>query len=182
MCWAGLERLLRIQERGYLKDIALDIPSELKRAEASIHLAVKEGSLRNGPQDNSFDASLAQLSILRFPDRKLNNVTVTSIIESLGAESGFFYRYLRTDDFGKPSSAFVICSFWVVQALASLGRLDEAQTMMSCAMNGANSLGLFSEHFLTNSKIQAGNFPQAYSHVGQINAAFAISPPWGVIL
>jgi GH15 family glucan-1,4-alpha-glucosidase len=182
MCWAGLERLLHIQKKGYLKNISINIEEELSRAEASVRSAVVAGSLRNGPSDNSFDASLSQLPILRFSDVDLNHATVTSIMESLSAGPGFYYRYLRNDDFGKPNSSFVICSFWIVQALARLGRVDEANHVMLNAMTAANSLGLYSEHFLSVEKIQSGNFPQAYSHVGQINAAFAVSPPWDTVL
>jgi GH15 family glucan-1,4-alpha-glucosidase len=91
---------------------------------------------------------------------------------------GFFYRYLRQDDFGKPEAGFVICSFWVVQALLKLGRLAEAQQAMLGVMTAANSLGLLSEHFLPHARLQLGNFPQGYSHVGLINAAFALSPSW----
>jgi GH15 family glucan-1,4-alpha-glucosidase len=91
---------------------------------------------------------------------------------------GFFYRYLRQDDFGKPEAGFVICSFWVVQALLKLGRLAEAQQAMSGVMTAANSLGLLSEHLLPHARLQLGNFPQGYSHVGLINAAFALSPSW----
>jgi pentatricopeptide repeat protein len=92
--------------------------------------------------------------------------------------SSFLYRYLRKDDFGQPQSAFVICSFWLVRALSRLGRTEEALQVMNDAMKSANALGLFSEHFSPQTKIQTGNFPQAYSHVGQINAAFSVSPAW----
>ncbi len=60
--------------------------------------------------------------------------------------------------------------------------MEEARSTMKNVMAAANSLGLFSEHFYRNDNRQAGNFPQAYSHVGQINAAFAISPPWSDVL
>ena len=99
-----------------------------------------------------------------------------------GEGIGFFYRYLRPDDFGTPQAPFVICSFWVVQALVKLGRLSEAQQVMSRVMTAANSVGLLSEHFLLQARLQLGNFPQAYSHVGLINAAFALSPPWSEML
>ena len=99
-----------------------------------------------------------------------------------GEGIGFFYRYLRPDDFGTPQAPFVICSFWVVQALVKLGRLSEAQQVMSRVMTAANSVGLLSEHFLPHARLQLGNFPQAYSHVGLINAAFALSPPWSEML
>ncbi|MHB8483901.1 MAG: glycoside hydrolase family 15 protein, partial [Nitrospiria bacterium] len=189
MCWAGLERVQKIQELGYLKKLSLNVACEKSRAGKALLQAVVEGSLRNGPTDDSFDAALAQLPVLRFPNRELNEKTVSQIIQALsldasassGNEKSFFYRYLRGDDFGKPQSAFVICSFWMAQALVQLGRLEEAKQIMTGVITGANNLGLFSEHFLPSTRAQFGNFPQAYSHVGQINAAFAISPPWGAV-
>ncbi|HMF85143.1 MAG TPA: hypothetical protein VK598_02200, partial [Nitrospiraceae bacterium] len=98
-------------------------------------------------------------------------------IDNGGEGIGFFYRYLRPDDFGTPQAPFVICSFWVVQALVKLGRLSEAQQVMSRVMIASNSVGLLSEDFPPHVRVQLGNFPQAYSHVGPINAAFALSPP-----
>jgi GH15 family glucan-1,4-alpha-glucosidase len=85
---------------------------------------------------------------------------------------------LRDDDFGKPEASFVICSFWLVHALAKLGRAEEARKIMDQVLAGANAVGLFAEHFVPQTRTQLGNFPQAYSHVGLINAAFAVSPPW----
>jgi GH15 family glucan-1,4-alpha-glucosidase len=187
MCWAGLERLERIQRGGFLSRLELDLGSAKVRAQNAIHKAVRAGSLRNGPADETFDAALSLISILRFPDRELCEGTVNRIVQELAfwdrkKETGFFYRYLRSDDFGRPNSAFVICSFWVIQALARLGRIDEASRIMSSVLGAANDLGLLSEHFLPVANTQLGNFPQAYSHVGLINAAFSISPPWSEIL
>ena len=69
-----------------------------------------------------------------------------------------------------------------MQALSRIGELELAKTVMEKIMKSANELGLFAEHYLPNEQLQCGNFPQAYSHVGQINAAFAISPPWDQVL
>ncbi|OGW51174.1 MAG: hypothetical protein A2V62_01690 [Nitrospirae bacterium RBG_19FT_COMBO_58_9] len=89
---------------------------------------------------------------------------------------------MREDDFGKPEAAFVICSFWIAQALARVGRIPEARTILEQVLLAANHVGLFSEHFVPATHTQCGNFPQAYSHVGLINAAFAVSPPWSDVL
>ncbi len=187
MCWAGIDRLEKIRERGFLKTIGFDLSSAKLAAENAIRNAVVENSLRNGPSDSSFDSSLLQISNLRFPDDQIVRETVMQIQSSLklGEDDSyrdFLYRYIRKDDFGRPQSAFLICSFWLIQALARIGELEKAKTTMKNVMLSANSLGLFSEHFLPGSKMQAGNFPQAYSHVGQINAAFSISPSWSEIL
>jgi GH15 family glucan-1,4-alpha-glucosidase len=60
--------------------------------------------------------------------------------------------------------------------------MAEAQQIMAQVLTGANHLGLFSEHFVPETRTQLGNFPQAYSHVGLINAAFAVSPSWTTVL
>ncbi|TKB66731.1 MAG: glycoside hydrolase family 15 protein [Nitrospira sp.] len=187
MCWAGLDRAYRMQQAGFLRDLPTNLDSARARAANALLQATKNKALRNGPTDESYDASLAQLAILGFPDREVCDTTITQIKHALavrqdGKETGFFFRYLRQDDFGKPQSSFVICSFWVVQALAKLGRLAEAKQIMKQILTGANGVGLFAEHFVPETRVQLGNFPQAYSHVGLINAAFAVSPPWSDVL
>lgn len=187
MCWAGLDRLSRIKEKGYLENFNIDLKKSLLKAEMAIRAAVKDGVLRNGPSDDSYDSALLELTTLRFPDSKLNYNTVLKIHEELrlnnqNINGSFLYRYKRPDDFGDPQSAFLICSFWLVQSLARIGKIDEAKQVMADAVLSANELGLFSEHFDPNLKLQSGNFPQAYSHVGLINAAFAISPKWSEVL
>jgi GH15 family glucan-1,4-alpha-glucosidase len=185
MCWAALDRLHKIQEEGYLRLIKRDLAAEKSRAFGAIRGAVFEDVVRNGPRDRSLDASLALMRVLRFPDGRLTLQTLKAIRSGLAAErdrEAFFYRYLRPDDFGKPKSAFVICSFWVAQAFGLAGHTADGLNVLAGAMSAANELGLFAEHFDPNLKIQLGNFPQAYSHVGQINAAFAVSPPWSEVL
>ncbi|MGB2726001.1 MAG: glycoside hydrolase family 15 protein, partial [Nitrospira sp.] len=187
MCWAGLDRAHRMHKAGCLPSLTLDLDAARARAAQALLAASKDGSLRNGPKDDTYDASLAQAAILGFPNREVCEATMQSIARALavqagGKETGFYFRYLRTDDFGRPQSSFVICSFWVVQGLARLGRMAEAQQIMAQVLTGANHLGLFSEHFVPETRTQLGNFPQAYSHVGLINAAFAVSPSWTTVL
>lgn len=185
MCWAGLERLERIQKLGYCKEFPLDASAQRLRAEQAVKRAIKDGYLRNGPTDDTLDSALALLPILRFPGDDVNSKTIEQIRKVLaadGEDGAFLFRYLRKDDFGTPHSAFVICSFWVAQGLAALGRKEEACAMLEKITEAANPLGLYAEHFLKKEKQQLGNFPQAYSHVGLINAAFVASPPWNKIL
>lgn len=187
MCWAGLERLERIKRAGYLGSFALDLAASRVRAAEKLLRAVKEGVVRNGPADDSFDAALAQLPIFGYPNVPLCEATTLQIVRDLSLrvdekDTGFFYRYVREDDFGKPDGGFVICSFWVAHSLARLGRIAQARQVLSGVMAGSNGLGLFSEHFIPATQTQCGNFPQAYSHVGLINAAFAASPSWNEVL
>jgi GH15 family glucan-1,4-alpha-glucosidase len=176
-----------MQRAGFLPSVTFDVGAGRARAAQALLNATKDRSLRNGPQDDTYDASLAQAAILGFPNREVCEATMQSIerglsVQAGGKDTGFYFRYLRTDDFGRPQSSFVICSFWVVQGLARLGRLAEAQQIMTQVLTGANHLGLLSEHFVPETRTQLGNFPQAYSHVGLINAAFAVSPPWSSVL
>jgi GH15 family glucan-1,4-alpha-glucosidase len=83
-------------------------------------------------------------------------------------------RYVHEDDFGTPSSTFTICSFWWIEALALSGQLEEAIEMFGKVASHANPLGLFSEDINSESGELLGNFPQAYTHVGLINAAMTI--------
>ncbi|NJL25799.1 MAG: hypothetical protein HC902_11900 [Calothrix sp. SM1_5_4] len=76
----------------------------------------------------------------------------------------------------------MICSFWIAQGLAATGRQEEARSLLASLTTAANPVGLFSEHYLPAKALQLGNFPQAYSHVGMINAAFAASPAWTEVL
>jgi GH15 family glucan-1,4-alpha-glucosidase len=187
MCWAGLDRIQKIKDLGFLPNLDFDLAQARRTAESAVCSGVHDGSLRNGPHDPSLDSSLLLSAILRFPDDASVRETVLRIASELRLQaqtdfSSFLYRYRRKDDFGLPQSAFLICSFWLVQALARIGHTAQAQEVMRDAVAAANPLGLLSEHYLPNERQQAGNFPQAYSHVGQINAAFAISPAWTDIL
>jgi GH15 family glucan-1,4-alpha-glucosidase len=72
-------------------------------------------------------------------------------------------------------AAFVTCNFWLIECLTKIGELDEAKNLMQTTLKAANHLGLFSEEYDPAENIMLGNFPQAYSHIGFINAAAAIT-------
>ncbi|HSN05550.1 MAG TPA: glycoside hydrolase family 15 protein, partial [Nitrospira sp.] len=112
LCWAGLERLERIKQAGHLPSVSIGLTAGRIQAEDALLRAVREGAVRNGPTDPSFDAALAQLPILGYPNRPLCETTVAHIARELslrtsGEDTGLFYRYVRNDDFGKPEGAFV---------------------------------------------------------------------------
>lgn len=88
---------------------------------------------------------------------------------------GLMYRYLNPDDFGRPSSSFTICTFWLVQALHQIGREAEAGMVFDNLLKCANHVGLFSEDIDFETKRLLGNFPQAYSHLALINTAILFS-------
>jgi GH15 family glucan-1,4-alpha-glucosidase len=77
---------------------------------------------------------------------------------------------------------FVICTFWLVEALARVGRVGEARALLHEITAQLPPLGLMSEDYDPGAKRFWGNFPQAYSHVGLIRAAFAASPAWSEVI
>lgn len=94
--------------------------------------------------------------------------------ERILAPDGLMLRYKHVDDFGHTTSAFSICSFWWVEALAMMGEVDEAVALFRRLEKYANPLGLFSEDIDPATGALLGNFPQAYTHVGLIHAAITI--------
>ena len=95
--------------------------------------------------------------------------------EELSTPEGLFYRYKHADDFGTPESTFLICSFWYMEALAMVGRVEKATEVFDNVLKYANHLGLLAEDVNARDGSQWGNYPQAYSHVGLMNAAYRIA-------
>jgi GH15 family glucan-1,4-alpha-glucosidase len=185
LLWAGMDRVARLERAGLMDASTPGLEAGILKAHELLRSAVTDGALGSAVGDPHADASLLLAPVLGYPDRALCEATVAKVRRELkvgDGPEGFLYRYRHQDDFGKPGSAFVVCSFWLVQALARLGRLDEARAAMDVALRSANHLGLMAEHFDPLSSTQLGNFPQAYSHVGVINAAFAVSEPWDEVL
>ena len=91
-------------------------------------------------------------------------------------------RYREDDGLGRPTVAFILCTFWLIEALVTTGKTAEARTLMDSAHQIVSPLGLLSEDYDTTLRTMSGNFPQAYSHVGLIRAAFAAAPRWGDVL
>jgi GH15 family glucan-1,4-alpha-glucosidase len=82
------------------------------------------------------------------------------------------------DDFGSPETSFTICTFWYIDALAAIGRKDEARELFERVLARRNPLGLLSEDLAFDGGEAWGNFPQTYSHVGLIIAAMRLSRSW----
>ena len=125
----------------------------------------------------NLDASLLQLITMNYldPQSERAHQHVKVLESQLKTKGGLFYRYKHADDFGEPETTFLICAFWYVETLAQIGRVDEAVKIFEKLLTYRNHLGLLSEDVDANNGSQWGNFPQAYSHVGLVNAAFAIS-------
>jgi len=179
MCWAAIDRGAAIARRFGEHALARTWEMAADREKAII--------LQHGynPALGFFTQSLDGI----FPDASLLLLPTLGLIEprdprflstldhygSLLTENGLMLRYRNPDDFGVPASAFTICSFWWAEALALAGRLEEAVAVFERVCAFANPVGLFSEDIDPVTGRLLGNFPQAYTHVGLINAAVTIS-------
>lgn len=125
---------------------------------------------------NHMDASTLQLITMGYfgNDIERANNHLKELEKELLAKDFLFYRYRHMDDFGVPETTFLICAFWYIEALACVNRLDEAIEGFETLTRYCNHLQLFSEDVDHKTGSQWGNFPQAYSHVGLMNAAFRI--------
>jgi alpha,alpha-trehalase len=101
--------------------------------------------------------------------------TIEAIQERLTDQRGLVYRYCSADGLEGEEGTFLVCTFWLVQALAKAGRVDEASDVFEKAISYANDVQLLSEEVDSASGEALGNFPQAFSHIGLINAAWTIS-------
>ena len=121
------------------------------------------------------DASLLLLPIHGFLPP--NDERVLRTMDWIRAELGddpYIYRYRTDDGVGGEEGAFVLCGFWLAEALAMAGEVDEAQRVFVAHAEASNHLGLLSEQIEPRSRALLGNFPQAFSHLGLINAAARI--------
>ncbi len=102
-------------------------------------------------------------------------VSTVRVVQRELSRNGLMYRYRNPDDFGKPNSAFTICTFWLVHALFKIGAEQEAQALFDRLLTYSNHVGIFSEDIDFKSKRLLGNFPQAYSHLALIETAMLFS-------
>ena len=124
----------------------------------------------------NLDASTLMLITMNYLDHDSQKAKdhIIAMEKELLADKGLFYRYKHYDDFGEPESTFLVCAFWYVDALACVGRTKDAIDNLDNLLKFSNHLGIFSEDVALDGS-QWGNFPQTYSHVGLINAAFRIA-------
>jgi GH15 family glucan-1,4-alpha-glucosidase len=185
MCWAAADRMAQIAARHRPEAIAefRDHAERIRKDILFRGIDLSRNALVGTYGGADVDASLLQAVTLRLlpaTDVRMNG-TINAIQADLG--HGKWLKRYRTDDgFGVPSVAFVICTFWLIEALAIVGRVDEARSVMTQVETVKSSLGLLAEDVDPATGKMWGNFPQAYSHVGMIHAAFAASPRWAEVL
>jgi GH15 family glucan-1,4-alpha-glucosidase len=180
MCWVALDRAAQLAEiRGDagLSSRTAGIAEEI-RADILEHGVDSRGVLRQHYATDALDASTLLAAIFGFlpgDDERLR-ASVLAIQDEL-TEHGFVLRYKtdETDDgLSGKEGTFLICSFWLVSALAVIGELQRARDLMEILLRVASPLGLYAEEFDTETGRHLGNFPQAFSHLALIEAAARI--------
>ena len=173
--WMALDRALTLAERGH---VPADHAAQWREQRERLHTWIEAncwsdrlGSYCGWAGEDSLDAGVLRGMRMGYPERDRLGRTVDTIRKQLAAAPGLIYR---TSEHVGEEGAFVACSFWVVEALARLGRVEEACETMEQILPYASDLGLFSEQIDPESRELLGNFPQGLSHLALINAAGAI--------
>lgn len=182
MCWAACDRLALIAKRlglvdrlEYWKEQASTIHQTICRRAWNI----QRGTFAATFEGDAMDASLLLLAEVGFLDAADSRFAATvNAVEKDLRRGDFIFRYIEKDDFGEPENAFLVCTFWYINALASLNRRDEARELFQKILAHRNRHGLFAEHIDPHTGEQWGNFVQTYSMVGLINAAIRLSVRW----
>lgn len=178
MCWAAIERGARLARRFGRIDLAETWEAIAVREREEVLTRGYNASLGyftqalDGVNPDASNLLLPTIGLLDARDPRF--VSTLRAYEERLVDRGFMLRYRNADDFGETTSAFTICSFWWAEALALSGRLDDAIAIFDRMLAHANPLGLFSEDIDPETGALLGNFPQAYTHVGLINAAATI--------
>ena len=177
--WAGAQAALKMAKTIGNEDFEQRAKVLIDKAAAHIEDCYdpERKVYTNAVGSTHLDASTLQLIMMNYLDPASDRAKdhLIALEKELKTEDGLFYRYLHADDFGKPKTTFLICAFWYVEALACVGRTDEAIKEFENIIKYCNHLLLFSEDVDAKTGSQWGNFPQAYSHVGLMNAAYRIA-------
>jgi uncharacterized membrane protein YagU involved in acid resistance len=179
MCWVALDRLLRLHAAGRLRVPAARMARERDAIREEIERRGFDqglGSYVSVLDGNAVDASLLQLGRCGYADAAAPRMrgTLATVGAHLG-RNGLLYRYLTADGLPPGEGAFGICSFWAVTAQALGGDPGGAAEAFERLLRYANDVGLFGEEIEPESGAPLGNFPQAFTHVGLIDAALTLA-------
>jgi GH15 family glucan-1,4-alpha-glucosidase len=177
MCWVALDRAAKLAEmRGDAEaQQKWAATAEEIREDILTHGVDERGVLRQHYETDALDASTLLAAIFGFlpgDDERLK-ASVLAIAEEL-TEDGFVLRYKtdETDDgLSGKEGTFLICSFWLVSALAIIGEMQMARDLMERLLRVGSRLGLYAEEFDAETGRHLGNFPQAFSHLALLEAA-----------
>jgi alpha,alpha-trehalase len=180
MCWVAMDRAAKLAAIGGddARQAEWAAIAEEIRADILEHGVDERGVLRQHYDTDALDASTLLAAMFGFlppDDERLHN-SVLAVAEEL-TEDGYVLRY-RTDEtddgLSGKEGTFLICSFWLVSALAVVGEMQRARDLMERLLRVASPLGLYAEEFDAGTGRHLGNFPQAFSHLALIQAAARI--------
>jgi GH15 family glucan-1,4-alpha-glucosidase len=180
MCWVALDRAIALAPRLGAADRApgwAAVRDEIRAAIESRGWNDKAGAYTQAFGREDLDASSLMLAITGFlpGDDPRMKATVDAIAARLTDARGLVYRYLAHDGLAGQEGTFLLCTFWLAHAQALAGELDQATATFERAIAAINDVGLLAEEVDPGSGEMIGNFPQAFSHIGLINAAWAIA-------
>lgn len=182
MCWAALDRLSLIAE--YIGEPERARDWRIKADQVKQTILERAWSQQRNAFVESFEGEhldagvllMAEVGILDPGDPRL--ASTCKAIEDVLARGPHVMRYEAADDFGVPETAFNTCSFWRIDALARMGRIEEARGHFEDLLACRNRLGIMSEDIDIKTGQAWGNYPQTYSMVGIINCAMRLSRSW----
>jgi GH15 family glucan-1,4-alpha-glucosidase len=179
LCWIALDRACSLAE----KDLIPDRASRWREAADELRAWVEENgwdeklqSYVRAPDMRELDASLLTLAVLAYDrDRSPRIEATVAAVERELREGPYVYRYKGSDGLAGEEGAFLTCSFWLVDAYARVGRLEDANALMEELLGLANDVDLYSEEIDPKTGDFLGNFPQGLTHLALINAAVSIA-------
>jgi len=186
MCWAACDRLSRIA--GVVGRPARAVLWQQRAEAIRATILARAWSDERRAFVESFegrdlDASVLLMGEVGFlPRNDARFIATVEALEKHLCDGPFMRRYEGADDFGRPETAFNVCSFWRIDALARIGRKDEARAIFETLLARRNAVGLLSEDLHPQTGELWGNFPQTYSMVGVINGAVRLSAPWDTVV
>jgi GH15 family glucan-1,4-alpha-glucosidase len=177
LLWVGLDRALKLDRplrMGKVRKAAVRRTRDLiKRQVLELGYDTEIGAFTQALGSKDLDATalaVAMYEMLPVTDPRV--VSTVKVLQEKLSNKGFLYRYIpERSEFHQPEGVFIICTLWLVNVLAQMGRLDEAEALFSRVTETANDLGLFAEEFDPDTGEMLGNFPQALTHLCVINAA-----------
>jgi hypothetical protein len=179
MCWAAVHRMALIAQR-----VGADATHWAEQARKLQGEILRHAVTADGWISGTFGAAVADASTLLLPQIGLLPAgdarfrRTLDVVESRLLRNGFVLRYDEADDFGLPQTAFLVCTFWYIDALVAIGRHAEARELFANLLARRNEAGLLSEDIEPASGELWGNFPQTYSLVGLILSAHRLSRSW----
>ena len=180
MCWVAVDCAITLASHLGAEDRVADW--EAARDEIRAAILTRGWNERAGAFTQAFgsedlDASSLMLTITGFlaADDPRMKATIDAIARRLTDERGLVYRYLAHDGLAGEEGTFLLCTFWLAQAQALAGDVEAATVTFERAVAAINDVGLLAEEVDPRSGEMIGNFPQAFSHIGLINAAWAIT-------